>query len=226
MEWFRKQAELKKQKEEEQAKLEGRPLEKQEANTEPTEEYIAPANERIETSEKSSYFKFHKNKNAKNNPHYFLVEELLVPRASNADTQRLNMFSNHINQHVHLKTPEIPKVFTNFEDQIGEYSIAYKKAKEDFTVIKKIVKNQYNYDLIVKYKKSKVYDIIHFREARNITEDYGYKLNDCIPDIQEGDSVKEGDYIYKSDNYDDDGNYRYGVNLKAVYMPWNSAAAY
>ena len=217
MEWFRKQEELKKQKEAEQSKLDS--TKKDET---PEVEYTAPTESTLETSAKSSYFKFHKNKNIKKNTHYFLVEELLVTRASNADTQRLNMFSNHINQHVHLKNPEIPKVFTNFEDQIGEYSIAYKKAKEDFTIVKKIVKNQFNYDLIIQYKRSKVYDIIHFREAKNITEDYGYKLNDCIPDAKEGDSVKEGQYIYKSDNYDDDGNYRYGVNLKAIYRPWKN----
>ena len=101
---------------------------------------------------KNSYFKFHKND--KENPHYFLCEELLTPRTCNCDSQRLNMFANHLNQLVHLTKPEFPRVFTNFEDQVGEYSIAYKRAKEDFEVIKKIVKNQYNYDLLVRYKDS------------------------------------------------------------------------
>ena len=88
----------------------------------------------------SEYFNFHKNENKKNK-HYFLSEELLVPRTNNCDTQRLNMFSNHINQLVHLKTPEFPKVFTNFENQIGEYSTAYKKAISDYKILFKIVKN-------------------------------------------------------------------------------------
>lgn len=173
-----------------------------------------------ETIFQSDYYDFNKNDNAMENKHYFLSEELLVPRANNSDTQRLNMFSNHINQFVHLKTPEYPKVFTNFENQVGEYSIAYKKAEDDFEVLKKIVKNKYNYDLIVRYKATGIYDILHFRHAVNITEDYGYALNDSLADVEIGDTVKKDEYIYKSDNYDDDGNFRYGVNLKAVYLAW------
>jgi hypothetical protein len=130
------------------------------------------------------------------------------------------MFANHINQFVHLKEPQYPKVFTNFENQVGEYSVAYKKAEDTFEVVKKIVKNQYNYDLIVRYKKNGKYDILHFNHARNITEDYGYALNDCLPDAEEGTVVPKGSWIYRSDNYDDDGNFMYGRNLKAVYMPW------
>lgn len=143
----------------------------------------------------------------------------MVPRACNADTQRLNMFSSHINQLVHLKKPEYPRVFTNFENQVGEYSIAYSKAKENFTVISKIVKNEFNYDLIVKYSSGE-YDILHFNGAKNITEDYGYRVNDCLKDVKSGDKVSKGSFLYKTDNYDDDGNFSIGVNLKAVYMPY------
>jgi hypothetical protein len=126
----------------------------------------------------SEHYKFHKNKDTTKNPHYFMSEELLIPRANSTDTQRINMFANHINQFVHLANPEFPRVFTNFENQVGQYSIAYKKAEEDFDIISKIEKNMYNYDLIIQYKYSKKYDIIHFRRAVNITEDYGYELKD------------------------------------------------
>ena len=175
-----------------------------------------------QTVESNSYYKFHQNPNSKKNPHYFLGEELLVPRMNNTDTQRGNMFASHITQLVHLKNPEFPKVFTNFENQVGEYSIAYKKAKENFRVIAKIEKNQYNYSLIVQYKDSGVYDIINFNHAKNITEDYGYRVNDCIPDVKPGDTVKEGQWLYKSDNYDEDGNFAYGVNLKALFIPFKN----
>lgn len=131
------------------------------------------------------------------------------------------MFANHINQFVHLKTPEYPRVFTNFENQVGEYSVAYKKASETFDVVAKIIKNEYNHDLIVRYKTG-VYDILHFNHAKNITEDYGYRINDCIPDVEAGDTIYKGDFIYKSDNYDEDGNFSIGVNLKALYIPWKN----
>jgi DNA-directed RNA polymerase subunit beta len=166
-------------------------------------------------------FKFNKT-NSKKNQHYFMSEELLIPRANNSDTQRTNMFSNHINQFVHLVNPEFPKVFTNFENQIGEFSVAYKKAQSDFKIISKIKKNDYNYDLIVQYKDSKTYDILHYRSAVNITEDYGYALKDCLENKNSGDTVEEGDFVYKSSNYDDNGNFGYGTNLKAVFLPWNN----
>jgi DNA-directed RNA polymerase beta subunit len=170
----------------------------------------------------SNHYKFHKNKAAKKNPHYFMSEELLIPRANNSDTQRINMFANHLNQWVHLVNPEFPKVFTNFENQVGEYSVAYKKARDDFEVIAKIRKNDYNYSLIVQYRRSKLYDVIHFKTAVNITEDYGYALHDCIPDVQPGTVVREEDYVYKSSNYDNDGNFAYGTNLKAVFLPYKN----
>jgi DNA-directed RNA polymerase beta subunit len=151
-----------------------------------------------------------------------MSEELLIPRANNADTQRINMFANHVNQFVHLVKPEFPKVFTNFENQVGEYSVAYKKAKEDFKIIAKIIKNRYNYDLIVQYNYSKVYDILHYRHAVNITEDYGYALEDCISEKDTGDSVLTNEFLYKSSNYDNEGNYSYGVNLKSVFLPYKN----
>ena len=129
------------------------------------------------------------------------------------------MFSNHINQLVHLKHPEFPKVFTNFENQVGEYSVAYKRAEDDFKVIAKVIKNAFNYDWIVQYRNG-VYDVIHFNKARNITEDYGYALNDCMENVEVGDTILKDDFIYRSDNYDEDGNFAYGVNLKAVYTPY------
>jgi DNA-directed RNA polymerase beta subunit len=170
----------------------------------------------------STHYEFHKNKNADKNPHYFMSEELLIPRASNSDTQRINMFSNHINQFVHLIDPEFPKIFTNFENQIGEYSVAYKKAKEPFIVLARVDKNKYNYDLIVQYLESRVFDILHYKRGVNITEDYGYELQNTLGNVQMGDIVNKDDYIYKSSNYDDDGNYSYGLNLKSVFLPWNN----
>jgi len=151
-----------------------------------------------------------------------MSEELLVPRANNADTQRINMFANHLNQFVHLVQPDFPRVFTRFENQVGEYSVAYKTAQEDFHIISKIWKNKYNYDMIVQYKASGVYDIIHYRRGINITEDYGYELQDCLKDKKEGDLIQEKDYLFKSSNYDKDKNFMYGVNLKAIYLPFKN----
>ena len=162
-------------------------------------------------------FKFNVPVDVKENPHFFMSEELATPNVNKCDTQRLNMFSNHINQAVHLVKSDFPKVFTGFENQIGEYSIAYKKAKSDATIVAKVWKNPMNYTLVLKYRDG-TYDVVDINSAVNICEEYGYRLNDCVANKDVGDSICEGDYFYKSDNYDDDGNFSYGRNLKAVYL--------
>ena len=68
--------------------------------------------------ENQQYFEFNVPKDA--NPHFCFSEELLSPFVNNCDTQRLQMFSNHINQTVHLAKPEFPRVFTGFENQVGK----------------------------------------------------------------------------------------------------------
>lgn len=130
------------------------------------------------------------------------------------------MWANHINQWVHLTKPEFPRVFTNFENQVGEYSVAHKEAEEDFEIISKIEKNEFNYDLIIQYKSSKVYDILHYRKGVNITEDYGYTLEDKLTKKKEGDIVYKGDPIYASSNYDEHGNFSYGTNLKSIFLAY------
>lgn len=165
------------------------------------------------------YYKFDGPTNLKN-IHYFLAEELLIPHVNSSDAQRDQMFASHLSQTVHLVKPEYPKVFTNFEDQFGEYSIAYKKADDDFKIIAKIPKNALNYDLIIQYTRTKVYDVIHFRKAEHITEEYGYGKIDCLENKSSGDIIHAGDYIYKTPNYDDEGNFGYGTNLKAAFLSW------
>lgn len=166
-----------------------------------------------------NYFNFNIPENVQSeNPHFFMSEELLSPFANCTDTQRLNMFAAHIVQTVHLKNPEVPRVFTGFENQVGKYSVAYKKAPSDCIIINKIVKNPYCYTLIVKYIDG-TYDAINVNHAKHITEEYGYVTHDCLENKKVGDRINAGEYIYKSDNYDDDGNFAYGTNLKAIYIP-------
>ena len=163
-----------------------------------------------------SPFKFSKLNNTAT-PHAFMCEELLTPFTNHCDYQRLNLFSAHINQLVHLKKPEYPRVFTNFETQIGEYSTAYKRAYGNLIIVAKIVKNPYNYTLIVQDEDTGVFDVIEYHTAQHIAEDYGYKSHDCVAALHEGDVIPKGDFIYKSAEFDEYGNVGYGVNLNAVY---------
>lgn len=150
--------------------------------------------------------------------HDFLGEVLLVPNADKNDTQRIQMFTNHINQAVVLTHGEIPKVFTRFENQVGEVSSSYIRMKEDCIVLKVIARNARRYSVIVQYKESKKVDVIQMTTATNLTEDYGYK-ND-IPELDDWENITEiekGTVLSSSTAYDECMNLRYGVNLKTVY---------
>lgn len=168
-------------------------------------------------------FNYNKSDDFENNPHYFMCEELLVPRCNCSDSQRINMFSSHISQLVHLKDPDIPKVFTRFENQIGKYSVGYKKADDDFEIIERVDKNKFCYDLIVQYKTTKLFDIIHMKNYCNISESYGYRLNDKLQEkAVKGNTIKKDDLLYASDSYDDELNLKYGKNLRAVFLAFHN----
>jgi DNA-directed RNA polymerase beta subunit len=159
-----------------------------------------------------------KARNGEAETHDFLGEVLLVPNADKNDTQRIQMFTNHINQAVVLTHGEIPKVFTRFENQVGKVSSSYIQMKEDCNVIKIIARNNRRYSVIVQYKESKKVDVIQLTTATNLTEDYGYINN--IPELEDWETITEinkGTLLSNSTAYDDCMNLKYGVNLKTVY---------
>ena len=178
-----------------------------------------PKKETIKIAEGDPYFKFNIPTDFEENPHFFMSEELLSPWMNSTDTQRGSMFASHIVQAVHLKHCETPRVFTGFENQVGKYSVAYKRAEKDYVIVGKVWKNPMNYTLVVKSNDG-VYDLIEVNAARHITEEYGYRINDCLEDKEVGDKISKDSFIYKSDNYDDHGNFGYGVNLNVAYIPW------
>jgi DNA-directed RNA polymerase beta subunit len=154
--------------------------------------------------------------------HSFLAEELLIPNASKCDSNRVNMFDSHLAQAVVLKDAEFPRVFTNFENQVGKYSSSYKVVDRDWTIVSKIIKNEENYILVVKDKNGYV-DIIERKPAERITEYFGYGLNnDGIDGKKAKDVIEEGEIAYRSTAYDENLNFKYGLNLRAVYIPWKN----
>lgn len=148
----------------------------------------------------------------------FCAEELFIPNSDKSDCNRLNMFTNHVQQMVVLDKPETPEMFTRFENQIGNVSSSYITAKEDFVVLAKIKRNTNRYSLIVQYKESKIVDIINFVTSKNITESYGYLMD--IPEYDfwnDGDEIEKGTVLSASSAYDENHNFMYGTNLKTVY---------
>lgn len=152
------------------------------------------------------------------NDHSFLSEELLLPNTDKIDASRTNMVCSQVNQMLILNDSELPLVFTNFENQIGKYSTGIKTAKENITIVKILSFNDYR-SLIFTVNEDNVLDIIEYKGAINLTQYFGYKsiLN---PDITEGSVLEKDDIIFRNNMYDDSGNFKYGVNLNTVYLPY------
>lgn len=150
------------------------------------------------------------------------------------NSMRSTMFTSHLKQFLNLLEPDIPYVFTNTENMVGDNSNGYYEAKGPLRIERKIVKyeglveNPNTYILLVFDTKSKRYDIIHRNPVEDLTENFGYRHNnDFMDSLEEGDKVKKGTVLYKSSSYDDMMNYRYGKNIVVAYTldPYTSEDA-
>lgn len=135
------------------------------------------------------------------------------------DGSRLNMYSQNTKQLLVQKNPEIPRIFTGQENLIGKKSKGYKKLKGKWEVVKKIRKfGDHIYSLVLYNAKEDKYDIIEKKPAEDLTEKFGYTYNcENMDLLQEGDIV-ENYCLYRSTSYDDQGNYRLGVNAKVIVI--------
>jgi len=155
----------------------------------------------------------------------FLGKDILTI-ANKLNSSRSMMFHSHLEQAVVLNNPDFPRVFTNYENMVGEQSSSYFKAPSSYKIIAKIskfsAKPDMKYVLVVQDKKSKKYDVIERNEGIRITEHYAYKRNnDVIDSKKTGDTIKKGDVIYRSTAHDENMNYCYGKNAKVCYLSGN-----
>ena len=153
--------------------------------------------------------------------HKFLAEELLIPNVNKCDNIRINMFTNHVPQCLVLDKPEFPNVFTSFEDQVGKYSVAYKRADRKWKILKKIAKNSMNICYIL-IDKDKNIDIEFSTPSERITERYGYKYKDTLSKKEVGDFIEKGEFVKESTTYDEDHHFCYGVNLRTLYLAYDN----
>lgn len=152
--------------------------------------------------------------------HDFMAMELLCPNADKTDANRLFMFGrSHISQAANLAHPEKPLVFTNFEDQVGDYSdLGFNDTDDDIEVLAKIQKNENVYYLFYHNLTKDTYDIIERREEFWLTEKFGFTMNnEKIDSIKEGEIVPKGTRLNKCYNYDEENNFMYGTNLRTIY---------
>lgn len=154
--------------------------------------------------------------------HSFLAERLNEPWVDHTNSNRGQMFASHFQQMIGITGSESPLISTGFENQtFKNSSLGYYKVPENkkLRVLNKIVKNKYNYVLIVQDINSGEYDIIKRQEGINLTEHFGLDYNNTkIDSLKVDDEIDSNEMLYHDDNYDDEGNAQYGLNLNAVYI--------
>lgn len=143
------------------------------------------------------------------------------------DSARLIMFNSHANQRVILNDTEMPKVFTNFENIVGNNSSFNVRAKNDMEVVKiirKFPKLEASKDMqqavvFVYDKEKELYDVYVRNDVENLTERYGFQYdNTGINGYNEGDTIKKGDTLFRPTSFDEFGNYGYGRNVRSMYL--------
>jgi hypothetical protein len=133
------------------------------------------------------------------------------------------MFTGHLEQFVPIKDPESPNVFTAYELPYGKYTDSYKKADYNYYVVDVISKfatsPRFNYVYIVKNIITGVYDVIPVNHCENMSESHGYLRPYTEGDMYTpGSIIPQGSTIFRSNNHDEHGNYRYGYNANCAYI--------
>lgn len=136
-----------------------------------------------------------------------------------ADSGRQQMFTSNLKQILVIDKPDIPRVLTGHENKFGKVSHAYKEVEGDWVVKDKIEKFAGVYTLVIYNKKKDMYDMIERRTGEALTEKFGFLYNTEVMDsLEVGSKIKSGTILYKSTSYDDNMNYRNGVNAKVMYQ--------
>jgi DNA-directed RNA polymerase subunit beta len=152
-----------------------------------------------------------------------LAEELMAPGGARfVDASRALMASSQINQSVVLMEGEFPRVFSGYENQVGKYSSSFLVADKDWTVVKVIRKNDFNSAYILYDPKKDLVHIVYRKPCKGLSEGFGYAYENGVLDSKVvGSKIKKGETLYRSTAYDEHGNFSFGMNLRAVYMPWH-----
>lgn len=138
------------------------------------------------------------------------------------DSARMYMFTSHVKQVLTLLDPDVPRLATGFENDIGRYSNAYKRLDGVWEVKDVIEKYPDHPDcgiliLVLYNKKTDTYDMIETPIAENLTEKFGFAYDASeMRKLHPGDKIKDK-IIYKSTSFDEQMNYRMGKNAVVAY---------
>lgn len=132
------------------------------------------------------------------------------------------MYTSHLKHMLTINQPEVPNVFTHYENMLGKLSSGYKKANADLEVYAKVSKYSHmpnhKYVLFTYDPEKDLYDIVEKKNYENLTEKFGYAYNNDVMDTKEvGSSISKGEVLYKTNSYDEHMNYGFGRNVKFIF---------
>lgn len=142
------------------------------------------------------------------------------------DAARIQMFNSHIVHRVVLNKTEFPKVFTNFENMVGDHNSYNQRADADYKVLHVIqkfpnvesAKDCQCVVYIVKNLNTGEYTILERNDVESLAEKYGFQYdNSGIDRFGVGDIIKKGETLSRPTSYDEYGNYGFGRNIKFMY---------
>lgn len=152
----------------------------------------------------------------------------LLTNAGYISSMRSIMFTSHLRQFKNLIDSDIPRVFTNYENAVGDLSTGYYKAKKKVEIIDKVSRfengkdDDHLYMLFTYDKETDTYGIIEKKLVEDLTEKFGYGyITDVMDSKSVGDNIDKDEVLFRSTSYDDQMNYGYGRNVKVMYAMEN-----
>lgn len=152
-------------------------------------------------------------------PEYALGKGLMQPANNTNSGPRKIMQGLQREQSIQITRCEAPILMTGYENQFGELSSSFIRAKSEYMVIDKIYKNKMMYWMIVKDLKTNMLHVFERNTYEYITEMYGYNLyTEYIDSLQNSAIIPKGTPIIKPRSFDMSMNMCGGVNLTTAYL--------
>lgn len=147
---------------------------------------------------------------------------LAYPRYTSSS--RMNMIANQLKQCVVGTKTEKPRVFTNYENMVGENSDYNVTAEDDCEVvhiIKKFAKLETDiqpYLIFFRNIHTGEYTVKTVKNVEDLPEKYGLEYDtSSIDSLEVGDTVYKGQSLYRPTSFDNYGNWGFGRNVTCMY---------
>lgn len=143
--------------------------------------------------------------------------------ASVSSGNRLLLTGSYFEQCTMLNKPEVPRMYTGFEKQLGSYNDSLKIAQTDYVILHKVEKYNmnigYHYLLVLQDVHTGIISCHMNRHYESLAEEHGYIKPMIDTDYKNrGDTIPKGAVITRSNSIDENLNYRYGVNANVAYI--------